>query len=87
MTSCDFGIIIDLLIKLILYLVKKSRENINISKTRKAFKIKRKTFVIIFKGLSVVRNCLRPESGPIIHEFLYFRTIGLAYAETLRDLA
>ena len=52
---------------------------------RKAFNIKRKTFVIIFKGLSVARNCLRPESGPLIHEFLYVRTIGLAYVETSRD--
>ena len=26
-------------------------------------------FLIIFKGLSVVRNCLRPEKGPLNHLF------------------
>ena len=27
--------------------------------------MKKKTFSIIFKGFSVVKNCLRPESGPL----------------------
>ena len=30
-----------------------------------AFKVKQKTFFIIFKALSVAKNCLRPESAPL----------------------
>ena len=31
----------------------------------RAFKVKYKSFFIIFKGLSVAKNCLRPESAPV----------------------
>ena len=31
----------------------------------RAFEVKEKTFFIIFKGLSVAKNCLRPESAPL----------------------
>ena len=34
-------------------------------KTKRAFKVKWKTFFIIFKGVSVARICLRPESVPL----------------------
>ena len=33
--------------------------------TKRDFHIKCKTFFIIFEGLSVARNCLRPETGPL----------------------
>ena len=32
---------------------------------RRAFKVKQKVFFISFKGLSVAKNCLRPESVPL----------------------
>ena len=32
---------------------------------KRAFGMKQKTFFIIFKGLSVAKNCLRPESEPL----------------------
>ena len=47
----------------------------NISRTRKAFNIKRKTSVIIFIGLPAVKNCLRPESVPLKCWFLYMLQI------------
>ena len=42
---------------------KSQDKKVNISRTKRAFNMKYKTFLIIFKGLSVVRNCLRLESG------------------------
>ena len=39
--------------------------NLNISRTKRAFIMKWTTSFIIFKGFSVVRNCLRPEGGPL----------------------
>ena len=38
---------------------------LNISRTKRAFDIKSKTFFIILKRLPVVRNCLRIESGSL----------------------
>ena len=32
---------------------------------KRDFKVKKKTFLIIFKGLPVAKNCLRPESAPL----------------------
>ena len=42
-----------------------SDKNLNILKTRKAFKMKWKAFIIILIVLSVAKNCLRPESVPL----------------------
>ena len=39
-------------------------KNVNIPSTKGAFSMKQKAFFIIFKGLSVIRNCLRQESWP-----------------------
>ena len=39
---------------------------LNILETKRDFKVKQQTFFIIFKGLSVAKNCLRPESTPLI---------------------
>ena len=33
---------------------------------KRAFEVKQKAFFIIFKGLSVAKNCLRPESAPLV---------------------
>ena len=40
-------------------------KNLNILKTKRAFQVKQKVFFITFKGLSVAKNCLRPESAPL----------------------
>ena len=42
---------------------KSQDKNLNILK--RAFEVKWKSFLIIFKGLSVAKNCLRPESAPL----------------------
>ena len=39
---------------------KSEDKNLNILTNKRAFKVKRKAFFIIFKGLSVIKNCLRP---------------------------
>ena len=42
-------------------MTKKSRHNLKYLENRKSFEVKLKAF--IFKGLSVAKNCLKPESG------------------------
>ena len=32
---------------------------------KKAFQVKERVFLIIFKGLSIAKNCLKPESAPL----------------------
>ena len=32
---------------------------------KRAFEVKQKTFFINFKGISVAKNCLKPESAPL----------------------
>ena len=65
----NFEINHSFLIKLILYITKMSEKNVNISRTKRK---KQKAFFINFKGLSIVRNCLRSESGPLILAKLKF---------------
>ena len=38
-------------------------KNSNILRTKRDFKVKYKAFLIIFKGFSVIKNCLRPYSA------------------------
>ena len=45
------------------YLTKKLRQNLNNLRTKIPFMVKRA--LTIFKGLSVAKNCLRPESVPL----------------------
>ena len=45
---------------------KSQNKKLNISRTKKTFEVKLKAFFIIFKGLSVAKTCLRPESAPLI---------------------
>ena len=63
-STCDvinLEINLNVLIKRFFYRIKSKDKNVNISKTKRAFN---KAFFILFKGLLVVRNCLRPESRP-----------------------
>ena len=53
------------------YMTKKSRQNLNILRTKRAFKVKSKAFFINFKVLSNSKNCLRPESAPL-NDFFYW---------------
>ena len=41
-------------------------KNLNVLRTKKYFKVEEKVFFIIFKGLSVAENCVRPESALLI---------------------
>ena len=53
------------LIKPFRYMAKKSRQKLEYLRMKRAFELKQKAFFIIFKGLSVSKNCLRPESAPL----------------------
>ena len=44
---------------------KSQDKNLNIFRTKRAFKVKWKAFFIIFKELSFAKYCLRPESAPL----------------------
>ena len=44
---------------------------------KSAFEVKQKTFFIIFKGLSVAKNCLRPESAPLTFDENLFLSLQL----------
>ena len=44
---------------------KSQDKNLNIFRTKRALEVKEKVFFIIFKGLSVAKNCLRPEGAPL----------------------
>ena len=44
-------------------MTKRQDKNLNALRAKKAFEVK--AFFIIFKGLSIVKNCLRPESAPL----------------------
>ena len=48
-----------------------SRQNLNILRTKRAFKVKQKVFFIIFKGLSVAENNIRSEGAPF-NEYITF---------------
>ena len=61
--GCDvinFEINLIFLIKSLFYMTTKSRQKFKYFENEKSFKDKIKS---IFKGLSVAKNCLRPESG------------------------
>ena len=46
---------------------KNQDKKLNILRMKRAFEVKWKAFFIIFKGLSVAKNCLRPENAPLSH--------------------
>ena len=66
---CDiinFETNLSFLIKLFLYITKKSGQNCKQLKKKAALVMKQKVFFINCKGFSVVRNCLRPKIGPLM---------------------
>ena len=69
--DCDvknFEIKLIFLIKPFFYMTKNQGKNLNILKTKRAFKvIKKNAFFLIFKELSVAKNILRPESAPLCY--------------------
>ena len=46
---------------------------------KRAFELKQKAFFIIFKGLSIAKNCLRPESVPLIESGRYLIKMTIIY--------
>ena len=61
-----------------------------ISWDRRAFEIKFEAFFIIFKGVSVAKNCLRPESVPLMSTFFkcqfnYFPLICMWCSRSLNN--
>ena len=74
--GCDvINFEINLIILMKPYMIKNSRHDLNILRMNRAFKVKLKAFFITFKGLSIVKNCLRPESVALnnpIAELLIF---------------
>ena len=44
-------------------MTKKLRQNLNILRRKRNFKVKEKAFFMIFKELSVAKSCLRPKSA------------------------
>ena len=63
-----------------LFLKLKSQDkNLNILRTKRNFKVKRKAFFIIFKEISVFKKCLRPNSPPLnfLHGKVYLLNIFL----------
>ena len=62
----DFEIHRIYLIKLFLYMTKEPREKPRYLENEKSVEGEIKSIFIIFKGLSVAKNCLRPESALLI---------------------
>ena len=66
--GCDvlhFEINLIFLIKPFLSMIKKSRQKFKYLKNEKSLSGEIKSIFVIFKGLSVPKNCLRPESAPL----------------------
>ena len=49
-------------------MTKKSRQKLKYLENGKSFQVEKKAFFIIFKELSVAKNCFRPESAPLSHK-------------------
>ena len=62
----NFEINFIFLIKPIFILPKSQDKNLNILRMKIAFKMRSKASVIIFKGLLVAKDCLRPASAPLM---------------------
>ena len=56
------------------YMMKNSKQKLNIWRTKRAFKVQRKAFFIIFKGFLVAKNGLRPESVPFKSAIPFFQS-------------
>ena len=65
---CDimhFEIYLSFFIKPFFNTAKSSEQKLKYLKNEKVIYGEKKSFFVILKGLSVVRNCLRPESAPL----------------------
>ena len=49
------------------YMTKKSKQKFKYLENEKSFWGEIKNIFFVFKGISVVKNCLRPESAPLIY--------------------
>ena len=77
------------LIKPFFYMTIKSEKKFKYLENKRAFKAKYKVFFIICKGISVAKNCLRPESAnvknaklPYMIKCAYFVTFTKNYRMT-----
>ena len=48
-------------------MTKKLTQKSKYHENKKRFGVKQKPFLIIFKGVSFAKNCLKPESAPLRH--------------------
>ena len=55
---------------------KSQYKKLNILWRKRAFVVKQKEFFIIFKRLSVAKNCIRPETGPFLIILVFFNHFG-----------
>ena len=56
----NFKINLIYIIKLFFYMTKSRGKNWNLLRMKRAFKVKQKAFLVVFKGLSFVKNGLKP---------------------------
>ena len=68
--SLNFEINVIFLIKPFFIWKKSQDRNLNILRTKRALEVKQKPFFIIFKELSVAKNCLRSERIPLKYNLL-----------------
>ena len=49
-------------------------KNLNILRTKKAFKVKQNPFFIIFKEFSVAKTCFKPDNAPLKNMVVWDKT-------------
>ena len=77
--DCDvikFEIKLIFLIKPFCYMTKKLRQKLKYLENENSIWGEIKAFFIILKGLSVAKNCLRPESAPLTFIRSFFHIVG-----------
>ena len=69
-----------------------SKQKFEYLEKKTAFKVKLKAFFIIFTGLSIAKNCLRPKIAPLIHNFsssariiIFFEITSFIHNVKVRD--
>ena len=70
-------------------LPKSQDKNLNILRTKRGFEVKWQAFFIIFKGLSAAKNCLRPESVPLMQRdfcmfYIFYETQPFIVPDSFR---
>ena len=64
--------------------LKSQDKNLNTLRTKSAFEVKQKAFVIISKGLPVAKNCLRSESPPLRKNLINLKPLTSFLMEHMR---